>query len=71
MLATMSESVREWAWNSGHLSPDHAWLLHDYDVWTSNPHYSGPAVPHPDDDSQFEYGPWEAPKEADFDDIPF
>jgi hypothetical protein len=27
-----------------------AWILSDRDVWYNNPLYSGPAVPHPEDD---------------------
>ena len=53
-LATRSEAVREWAWNYG--APSHvAWLLHDWDVWVKNPHYIGPAVPHPEDDVEDHY----------------
>lgn len=47
-LATRSESVREWAYNCG-APADRAWILHDWDVWTANPRYDGPPVPHPED----------------------
>jgi hypothetical protein len=49
-LATMSESVMEWAANCGGdtCRIDRAWLLHDFDVWVANPHYTGPAQPHPE-----------------------
>ncbi len=47
-FATMTDSVREWAYAVGGDSPDVAWLLHDYDVWTPNPHYHGPREPHPE-----------------------
>lgn len=49
-VATMSEAVREWAWNCGG-DPQyiqHAWMLHDYDAWVCNPHYRGPPQPHPE-----------------------
>jgi hypothetical protein len=84
-LATPAESVAEWAYNAGEEMPDRAWLLHDWDVWVANPHYSGPPVPHPED-----YGPegeeapgFDSPKppewtgfdsqelDSDFDEIPF
>jgi hypothetical protein len=48
-LATPSDAVREWAWNAGAERPEQAWLLHDWDVWVKNPHYTGSDVPHPED----------------------
>jgi hypothetical protein len=53
-LATRGEAVREWAYNCN-APADRAWILHDYDVWTSNPRYDGPPVPHPEAD---EPSPW-------------
>jgi hypothetical protein len=52
MLATMSQAVDEWARNVGHYPRfiAHQWLLHDYDVWVRNPHYTGPDQGHPEDD---------------------
>lgn len=47
-LATPQDAVREYAWNAGQDCPDTAWLLHPFDVWVENPHYTGPAVPHPE-----------------------
>lgn len=47
-LATRAEAVREFAYNCG-APADHAWILHDWDVWTANPRYDGPPVPHPED----------------------
>lgn len=48
-LARPVDAVREWAWNVS--APAHvAWLLHDFDIWVANPHYTGPAVPHPEYD---------------------
>jgi hypothetical protein len=29
---------------------DRPWLLDDRDVWVANPFYSGPPVPHPEDE---------------------
>ena len=45
------ESVREWAWWAGQEPRfrDQQWLLHDYDVWIENPHYTGPEQRHPED----------------------
>lgn len=53
-LATRPEAVREWAYNCG-APADQAWILHDWDVWTKNPRYDGPPVPHPED---MEPSPW-------------
>jgi hypothetical protein len=53
-LATRSDAVAEWARNVGWYPRNigSAWLLHDWDVWARNPHYTGPAVPHPEDDEE-------------------
>jgi hypothetical protein len=55
-LATPQEAVAEWARNIGGDGDNatKAWLLHDWDVWVQNPHYAGPAVPHPESDE-----PWD------------
>lgn len=53
-LATPGEALVEFAWNAGTDKPEQAWLLHDRDVWVRNPHYSGPPVPHPEDDRDFQ-----------------
>lgn len=50
-VATGSESLAEFARNVGMDNPEHAWLLDPRDVWVKNPFYSGPPVPHPEDDS--------------------
>jgi hypothetical protein len=52
-LATMSQSVDEWARNVGWYDryKDSQWLSHDYDVWVRNPHYVGPEQPHPEEDN--------------------
>lgn len=50
MLASNNEALAEWAWNAGRERKDDAWLLHDFDIWLQNPHYTGPAVPHPEAD---------------------
>lgn len=49
-LATPAEAVQEWGLTVGAMREDDAWLLHDFDVWVKNPFYSGPPVPHPEDD---------------------
>jgi hypothetical protein len=53
-LATPSEAVAEWGRNYGADHPDQAWMLHDWDVWVRNPHYTGPPVRHPEDDPEAE-----------------
>ena len=50
-LATKTDACREYACNVGADHPERAWILTDYDTWERNPHYHGPAVPHPEDDS--------------------
>jgi len=47
---TVSDGLREYAYNWGMDNPDRAWVLTDYDVWMPNPHYQGPPVPHPEMD---------------------
>lgn len=49
-LATPAEADREYATNVGRARPDVAWILSDRDVWYANPFYTGPRVPHPEDD---------------------
>lgn len=46
----MCESLTEWAAIAGTDRPDRCWLLHPMDVWVRNPHFVGPATPHPEDD---------------------
>lgn len=48
-LATMTEAVREYAFNVGSDRPDVAWILSPYDTWERNPFYVGPKQPHPED----------------------
>jgi hypothetical protein len=48
-LARPDDAVREFAWNYGADHPEQAWLLHDWDVWVKNLHYTGPDVPHPEE----------------------
>ena len=74
-LATGGESLREFAHNAGADNPDRAWLLDTRDVWVQNPCYSGPPVPHPEDDrpdffATFPPAPAEASAAID-DDLPF
>ena len=51
-VATVTEALREWAWNVGAYPRFIArqWLLTDYDSWERNPHYTGPDQGHPEDD---------------------
>src|SRR5262245_28936098 len=53
-MATPEEAVDEWRFIVGAGRADEAWLLHDYDVWVKNPYYSGPPVPHPEDEAFYE-----------------
>lgn len=34
---------------------ERAWICSDRDAWYPNPFYTGPAVPHPEDDSAHDY----------------
>jgi hypothetical protein len=73
-LATPQEAVSEFAWNAGAEHAEQAWLLHDWDVWVKNPHYSGPPVPHPESDPlDYEAAdPGDRPYPVDLDDyVPF
>jgi hypothetical protein len=69
MQATPDQAVAEFARNHGETNPDQEWLCHDWDVWVKNPHYTGKPGPHPEDDDQYEYGPW--PVHENTSDIPF
>lgn len=52
-MATQHEAAREFISNIA--DPEGpAWLLSPYDSWHPNPAYSGPPVPHPEDE---EYAP--------------
>jgi hypothetical protein len=52
--ATIGDAMREHTRNAGADRPDIAWILTPHDVWMANPHYTGPAVMHPDDAEQEE-----------------
>ena len=47
---SVNDSLQVFAHTVGEENKDHAWLLHDRDVWIANPHYTGPEVPHPESD---------------------
>ncbi len=49
MVATEMEAMREFARNTGDACPERAWILGAFDVWVRNPHYVGPAQPHPEE----------------------
>lgn len=49
-MSYYDEATRQYAYNHGALEPEKAWILTPFDVWMPNPHYNGPAVPHPEDD---------------------
>lgn len=49
-MATPMDACREYALNVGRDREESAWILTDFDVWMPNPFYSGPPVPHPEDD---------------------
>lgn len=42
--------VHDQASELGRNRPDQAWISTSWDVWARNPHYHGPAVPHPEDE---------------------
>ena len=54
MLATEADAEREYVWNVGQEYQDRAWILTHRDAWYPNPFYSGPPVPHPEDDYAYE-----------------
>lgn len=56
-MATPAEACKEYARNVGMDNPDQPWILTDWDTWEPNPCYSGPSVPHPEDDHGFEPHP--------------
>ena len=49
-IATEWEACLEYGRNAGQEETDRAWILTPQDVWVRNPHYHGPAVPHPEED---------------------
>ena len=49
-VPTDQDIHREQIRQLGAQRPDSAWILSDYDAWERNPYYSGPEVPHPEDD---------------------
>jgi hypothetical protein len=51
MLATMSDAVREYAFNYG-APANVAWILSPYDSWEPNPRYAGPYLGHPENDER-------------------
>ena len=52
-MATEAEADAEFAQNVGREFPQQAWILSNRDVWYRNPFYTGPAVPHPEDDEYY------------------
>jgi hypothetical protein len=48
MQATEYEAELEYVANVGAEQPDRAWIWSDRDAWYRNPYYTGPAVPHPE-----------------------
>lgn len=53
-IATDADAMREYGANAGRESQEDAWILTPYDVWVANPYYTGPSVPHPEADIQYE-----------------
>jgi hypothetical protein len=54
-MATQKEADQEYARNVGHERRGQAWILADTDVWYRNPYYSGPPVPHPEEEPEGAY----------------
>ena len=48
--STDTEWDRADAWERGSRNPEAAWVCTDRDVWHANPFYTGPEVPHPEDE---------------------
>ena len=72
-VSSDSEWDRAEACEAGAAEPDRAWILTDRDVWHANPYYTGPAVPHPEDDYDGyddEAGDPALAVAKDYDDIP-
>ena len=44
-------AVNQYAAAHGAEEPERAWILSPFDSWEPNPHYRGPPVRHPEDDS--------------------
>lgn len=49
-MATQSEAYCEMVQNIGADNADKCWILTPFDTWERNPAYTGPDVPHPEDD---------------------
>lgn len=67
-------AVNQYASAHGANDPDVAWILSPFDSWEPNPFYSGPPVPHPEDDSAHYCEEFEAvlvPVVDQDDEIPF
>lgn len=43
-------AVLEYAREHGRQQEERAWILTPFDTWEPNPAYTGPPVPHPEDD---------------------
>jgi len=54
-VATHTDAMREYARNAGAEHPEQAWITTPWDVCMPNPHYTGPAKPHPESDGD-DYG---------------
>lgn len=52
----MAEAHQQYAGVYGEDRSEQAWILSPYDVWVANPHYQGPAVPHPE---SYDYEDWD------------
>jgi hypothetical protein len=54
MFANGNQALREYAFNAGMDNPEKAWILTPWDVWMPNPHYDGPEVQHPEEETYCE-----------------
>tara|TARA_R110000787_G_scaffold7296_6_gene25048 strand:+ start:8460 stop:8771 length:312 start_codon:yes stop_codon:yes gene_type:complete len=45
----LNAAVRQYAGAYGAERTESAWILSPFDTWEKNPHYNGPAQPHPED----------------------
>jgi hypothetical protein len=53
-MSFIAQADRQYAEGYGQDHRQQAWVLSDRDVWYANPYYIGPAVPHPEDDADYD-----------------
>ena len=69
-----SMATRQYADAHGSVDTAAAWILTPFDSWERNPHYVGPAMPHPEDwtdELEAQLYSDEFSERDDFDEIPY